>query len=314
MDIRELVLKKYSVRFGRRSKNRFLDELTELFEEAGYTTHDIQKRSINGLTKNRIFAHEKTAKTYIVVPYDTPDRLFWFKSEFYPLDGNRSANKNLLGTFMPAVLLYVLILLFITFIAPQFQDIGLQLLANIAVLLTTIFLVYLLFHGFHNRNNVNRYSASIIAAVEFMQELSKDQKRRIGFVFTDRNRRRCEGAKLLASYFEEQKKSSDIVMLSCIAQGKRMGVGYRMHGKRMASLLNTGQKAMPASLVDMNGDKSIQTPMFYFEKGVMIACGEQDDRGQLFVTGTQTGKDRKMEEANLTTVKQMLKKLAARIS
>ena len=207
----------------------------------------------------------------------------------------------------------LLILLFITFVVPLFEDPLIQGFINLIVFICTLLLIGLLIKGVGNRRNTNRNSAAIIAAVEFMQSLNKDQKRRIGFVFTDRNRRRCDGAAVLMNYFQEQKKNPDIIELNCIGTGDTLGIGYRMHGKRLAALLNAGKSGMKTRMSDMNGDKCLQTSMYHYEKGVMICCGTPDEKGGLLVSDTQCGKDRVMEERNLDTVKQLLAKAAERL-
>ncbi|MFR9255936.1 MAG: hypothetical protein ACLVJ6_10785 [Merdibacter sp.] len=151
MDIRTLALERCPIRFGGRRKQRFLKELDPIFEEAGYPSHTLEKRGFRGKTRNQIYAFEKTAKLYIAVPYDTPERLFWHKSDYYPLDGNRSLNKNMLATYVPALLFYALILLFVMLVTPQVDDLILQVIANLAVLGATLLLMWLLFHGVANR-------------------------------------------------------------------------------------------------------------------------------------------------------------------
>ena len=114
--------------------------------------------------------------------------------------------------------------MFITFVVPLFEDPLVQGFINLVVFICTLLLIVLLIKGVRNRHNHNRNSAAVIAAVEFMQSLNKDQKRRIGFVFTDRNRRRCEGAANLMKYFQDQKKNPDIIELNCIGTGDTVGI------------------------------------------------------------------------------------------
>ena len=248
MDIRKLALETCPSRFSRRNKKRFLSALDEIFEEEGYAGKDIDKRRLF-LTRDRMYAFEKTAKLYVVVPYDTPERLFWHKTKHYPLDGNRSLNSNMVATYVPAVIFYVLILLFITFVVPLFEDPLVQGFINLVVFICTLLLIVLLIKGVSNRHNHNRNSAAVIAAVEFMQSLNKDQKRRVGFVFTDRNRRRCEGAAILMKYFQEQKKNPDIAEL---VRGKT----GRVYGALM-SLLTTMKGIPLAYNKDMQEDKEV---------------------------------------------------------
>lgn len=312
MDIETLTMKECPTRFSNRGKKRFLQKVDSIFEEEGYTPTTMEKRSFRGLTRNRVYAFEKTTKLYIAIPYDTPQRLFWYRSDYFPLDGNRSLNKNMLATYVPALALYGLILLFIVFISPNMKDLTLQLFANLAVAVATVFLMWMLFHGIANHHNANRNSAALIAAVRFMKTLNNDQKRRIGFVLVDRSDQSNLGAKLLSSYFSEKKKKPDIIWLNCIGVGDTIGIGYRTHGKRLASSLHAGKKNEAIQLSDMNGDKSLQTAMQYFEKGIMIAAGEIDEKGSLLVRNTQLSKDRSYDMTTIERVINLLKEAIPR--
>lgn len=312
MDIRHLVLKKFPKRFSIHSKNNFLKELDQIFMEEGYTSKTIDKMSFRGKVKDQIYSFGKSAKLYIAVPYDTPSRIFWYQSQYFPLDGNRSMNKNMVATYVPAFLFYGIILLFILFVSPNIQNLQLQVILNLAIFAGTISLLWMLFHGFGNRHNTNRNSSSIIAAVEFMQSLQADQKRKIGFVFVDRCDHNCPGAQLLAEHFLKQNKNPDVIWLDCIAKGDVFGIGYRTHGKRLASLLHSGNKKDTIRLFDMNGNKCIQTVMNYFEKGILITSGEMDAKGSLVVKNTQTSKDKELDESNIQFIIELLNKAIPR--
>ena len=86
MDIRKLALETCPSRFSRRNKKRFLSALDEIFEEEGYAGKDIDKRRLF-LTRDRMYAFEKTAKLYVVVPYDTPERCSGIRPSIIPLTG-----------------------------------------------------------------------------------------------------------------------------------------------------------------------------------------------------------------------------------
>ena len=312
MKIEELTLEKYPVRFSSHKKKSFLLELDEVFQEEGYPVVMDEKRSFRGKTRNRMYAYEKTAKLYIAVPYDTPQRLFWYKSEYYPLDGNRSLNKSMLATYVPALVLYGLILLFILFVSPNMQDLVLKAAANLAVAAATIFLMWLLFHGIGNRKNANRNSSSIIAAVRFMKTLNNDQKRRIGFVFIDRCDQSCLGAKLLSAYFADKKKNPDIIWLDCVGVGDTIGIGYRTHGKRLASTIHAKKKQESVQLSEMGGDQCLRSVMSCFDKAVMISAGEIDAKGSLLVKDTQRSTDRVIDDKNIEKILALLQEAIPR--
>ena len=71
MDIRSLAMEICPKRFNRRQKEKFLKHLDEIFEEQGYPSLRNEKRDFRGLTRNAIYAFEKSTKVYIAVPYDT---------------------------------------------------------------------------------------------------------------------------------------------------------------------------------------------------------------------------------------------------
>ena len=91
-----------------------------------------------------------------------------------------------------------------------------------------------------------------------------------------------------------------------MGEGDTIGIGYRMHGKRMASSLNAGKKSKASLLCEMNGDKCMQTVMAYFDKGVMICAGRRDDKGSIVVNGTQSAKDRNIDETIVAEVVSLL--------
>ena len=306
MDIRSLATEICPKRFNRRQKEKFLKHLDEIFEEQGYPSLRNEKRDFRGLTRNAIYAFEKSTKVYIAVPYDTPEHLFWYKSEYFPLDGGRSMNKNMIATYIPALIVYAIILIVVMFVAPLITNLAMQMFINLGVLISTLFLLFLMFRGIGNKYNANRTSSSVIAAVDFLKKLDRDQKRRIGFIFTDRNQKNCQGAKLLSSYFAQQNKNPEIIWLNCVGEGDTIGIGYRMHGKRLASSLNAGKKSKASLLCEMNGDKCMQTVMTYFDKGVMICAGRRDDKGSIVVNGTQSAKDRNIDETIVAEVVSLL--------
>lgn len=55
-------------------------------------------------------------------------------------------------------------------------------------------------------------------------------------------------------------------------------------------------------VVKIDEGMQFQSAMAHFDKAIVISCGEVDNDGRLYVLGTGTGKDNKLQEENLTRV------------
>ena len=101
--------KEYGVRFSRRQKRKASLALFEDMKDAGYEGTMISGRKVFSKAENYLFGNIKTMKTVIVVPFDTPQHCFWRRVSYYPLNGNKSANKSVLPMFAPVILLYLMV-------------------------------------------------------------------------------------------------------------------------------------------------------------------------------------------------------------
>ena len=97
--------------------------------------------------------------------------------------------------------------------------------------------------GIANRNNYNRYSLSVATAIELAQKLGKDEKRKVGFLFTDKNKTRDYGAQLAVDKFIQENKNPDFICIDCIGEGSVIQIGYiNITKKILAWNLQTKQK------------------------------------------------------------------------
>ena len=84
-------------------------------------------------------------------------------------------------------------------------------------------------HGFHNSHNYNRNSATIAAAVEIARGLSRDERKKTGFLFTDNNKMRYIGAEAAAKDLANAGKNPTLICLGCIGKGDTVQILSLIH-------------------------------------------------------------------------------------
>lgn len=293
----------FGARFTKRQKARFQQAIIDDFKELGYDHQIVKGKRLLSRANNIVFGNIKHVKHVIAVPYDTPQKVFWPKSYYFPLDGMATSNKTLVPTFGPVLALYLILLAAMYGIegfAPEATSIK---IAMTVIVLLVILLFYLMLHGITNKHNYNRNSAGIAAALEIAKALSKDQRRTTVFVFLDANKTRHLGASVAAEDFLKQSKNPNIIVLNTFARGTHLQIGYNPQNKKLAQELNKAlSNANRLKTVELTNEMRNSSPMEHFAKAVSIGAGELDKKGRLCVMDTGTGKDCIIDEANVDTV------------
>lgn len=301
----EFYTKKGSARLTSRDKKKCRKQLKKDFQELGWELSSIDGNSGLYKVKNLFVGNMKSAKVVITVPYDTPPKVYWPNPKYYPLNGNRSNLKGFLPLYGPALIIYAIIFIILSFQNQILPNEIMRSLFSVGAMVILIFMMYYLLHGFTNKHNATRNSASIIAALEIAKSLSKDDKRKVAFLFTDKNIRRHAGAKVAMEEFKNQEKNPTIIALNCIGTGKDMAIGYLANSRKVAQEINRKLKVR-LKQVQIDNTMCIQSPMEHFLKAVMISAGTFDDKNELCVAGTGTGKDCHIDDENIAKVVQMI--------
>ena len=307
----EKYTKTYGVRFTRRQKKKFIKDLCEEFESIGYSHTMIEGKKLFSRAENYLFGNLKQMKTIIVAPYDTPERKFWNKVVYYPFDGNKTASKTVVATYLPIGIVFAILFLGLYGLQPLVTSIGLSALLSVFLFLLTIMLMYWMLHGFHNSKNYNRNSASIVAALEIARSLNKEEKRKIGFAFTDKNKLRFAGAESFAQDLVNQGKNPSLICLDCIAKGSEVQIGFNPQNRKLATeIAKYHPEKKQIELVKLDDQMRLQNAMSHYKKAVVISSGELDKNGSLVVNGTGTGKDCEIDmhvlENNIKMVREYL--------
>lgn len=299
----------YGVRFSRRQKQRFAEELKKDMQEAGYGDCTLIKgRKLLSRAEDLFFGNMKMMRTVIVVPYDTPERRLWHKVLYYPQHGTRNANKNMLATFAPIVIIYLLLLIGLWGIERIVTTPKIAVFASFVMFLLVLLLLYMMVHGVANRHNANRNTIALAKAVALAARLDRDEKRRVAFLFTDKNKSAHLGASVAQKEFAKAGKNPNIICLDCIGRGSIVQIGCNPQNRKLGNELaqHAGKRIKKPSTIKLEDTMRIQNMMNNFRNAVIISAGEKDKDGHLFVAQTATGKDREVSQAQADNIIDMV--------
>lgn len=305
--LKELYTKTYGKRFGILQKKRAAKQLTADMEERGFKCEVMKKRKGLSHCTNYFYGDKANVKTIIAVPFDTPERKFWYRTKYFPLDGTLTNKKNTLPTYAPIMIAYLFVLLLLTLFGKSLKGTVYANYASTGVFLFVLLMAYLLLQGFGNKKNANRNSASVITALEIAEALEGDEKREVGFLFLDANRGNFLGADSAAKTIEEEwHKSVEVIFLNCIACGKDLVIGYNpANRKRAQELMKYHPENKELPLIKLSDTMQAFSAMFFFRRAVMISCGDMEEEG-LLVLNTGTGKDIEIDEERTKEVYDMV--------
>lgn len=303
----EMYEKNYRKRFTRRQKRVFGKQLMKDMEEAGYQGKRIDDNFWLTKVENYVFGNLKTAKRVIIVPYDTPERKFWFQSPYYPLNGTRTTQKSMMATFVPFLILYMIILLGL-WTSDKIANPLIGSILSFVMFLFVIMLIYLMLHGIANPNNAIRNTSSICTALSIAKRLTKDERRQTAFIFTDQNKRKFLGAKACMTMFEEAHLNPLVIMLDCVGAMDNIWIGCPAQYRKMANEIIQGikNKQERPEIVKMNDVMKLQQASQYFKRFVVVCAGKKDNDQEVIVHHTSTSKDKTASIDNMKKVEGIL--------
>lgn len=300
MNLRDTMML-YGVTLGRRLTNRqkqlFRSQLKQDLSASGL---EVQDQEYNGRfyrVRNVIAGDLQKARVLFVVPYDTLPRAVWpggyypFHPELTLRDGRRDLIVRLLLAAAMFVTAYFSVALLEGWISWA-----------VAILLTAAGLAFL--HGWANRCNFNRSSASVAAAVRLAEVLGKDSD--AAFAFCDRAASGYEGYRLLAQHLPPVPCA---VVLDCIAHGEKLVLAHTEsctgRAQRLQSLLPG-----PVVLRSYDAQQSKRNLLAMFPNGMVLTSGSICD-GELVVQGTCTPQDIEIDLPRLQKIESALAAFAA---
>lgn len=304
----EKYTKTFGTRFSGAQKKRFAATLQEDLQDAGYEVTPIKGKKLISRSTSYFYGSMKNMKTIIVVPYDTPERKFWIRSYYFPFNGSKTMSKNMIATFAPLVILYIFIFAVLfggkTFVTTAL----LSNIVSITLFLLVLLMVYIMLHGIRNTNNVTRYSSSVAMAVSLAKRLDKDEKKRVAFLFTDKNKTKFLGTTSSFEEFARNNKKPNTICLDSIGSGDEIQIAYINQNRKMASEVASyfPEKKKRIETVKLTDDMRMNTQISTVAKSIMIASGTLSDDGILTNMNTATGKDHTADREVLDQVEEML--------
>lgn len=300
----------YGTRFTRAQKKKSIEALSEDFKALGYESTLIRGKKFISRADNYLYGNLKQMKTVIVVPYDTPERKVWHKVLYFPFDGTRTANKTMVATYVPVLILFAIIFGSLYGLQPMITSLEITTIMSLVLFALTLGLMYWMLHGIHNAHNYNRNSASILAALEIAGKLDKDERKKVGFLFTDKNKMRFLGAESSVNDFVNNGKNPNFIALDCIGLGSNVKIAYNPQNRKLANEVakNYPDKKIMIECIKLSEEMRLQTAMTHFKKAIVISSGECDEDGNLFVLGSGTSKDTKIDETLIDNISTMVYK------
>ncbi|NBK97167.1 MAG: hypothetical protein EOM50_03995 [Erysipelotrichia bacterium] len=296
---------KQKIRFNKRSKLAYAEQLIHDYEPLGYKGM-VDTRKV-GMKKvhNILIGNFKTAKNIIVVPYDTPKKVLWPNYKFYAQNGDMAMKKNFVPYYMPLIIAYV-ILLAIVYVLPNMFAIKAQNVIFIIALVYLAFLMQMIFRGFANAHNAVRVDTSIALAYEVAESLSASSRKEVAFVFSDANTLKMQGSEALEQFLHSINRKPNKIILYCIGKGDRISIAYRKEKrKEVLDMIKKHKGTYPVEQRVLDHTACMQLPMDHLDNAMMISSGELLNN-ELVVKGLCTSKDVSYEEAILDDVKQLL--------
>lgn len=304
----DVYAKTYGKRFTILQKKKCAEQLKKDMSERGYACEELKKRKGLSHCRSYFFGDKANVKTIVAVPFDTPERKFWYKTQYYPMDGTLSNKKNSFPTYAPIMIAYVLVFILLSVFGEHLKGTSYADLASTGVLLFILLMAYMLLQGFGNKQNYNRNTAAFVTALELAEALNKDERREIGFLFLDANRGNYLGADSSSKIIEEEwHKSVEVIFLNCIGVGEDMVVGYNAaNRKRAEEIIKYTDLEKKPVLQKLSDEMRAFSVMFFFKRAVVISSGTLDEDGNLKVEKTGTGKDITVEETRVDEIRKMV--------
>ena len=292
----ETILNQYNeevgCRFFRKQKDKFIKKLIHDFQSLGYKEDIVESRKMFSSTKNVVFGDLKQAKTIICVPYDTPIKVFSKKYNYYPFDIVKSQQKAFLPTFVPLLLIYLVAIIALEFVGFFIRNTMFAPFYNLGVLLVFALLLFFAYMGIPNEKNANMYTASVVCALSIATALTKEEKKSIAFVFTDKNKKDHYGDKILQRNLVVLNRNPNVICLSTIGNGKEIAVGYNNSSRKIANTfvkcVESNNKITSNHIPEEDMEK---LPISYYQKSIIIACGNRNNDDKLVVENVQNNMD-----------------------
>ena len=290
----------FGKRYSKKQKIRFLRYVQRSAQEKGVKMYLDEGEASGKSGCNVYLGPIQRAKTILVVPYDTPSRLWWPGFHYYPMDPGRNARQESLVMALDFALAAALLVAYWFAVFRRcFSAGGLTGgLALFGLLLVALLAVNLVL-GSANAKNYSRNSASLALALEIFDGL---QDGSVAVALLDNACAGLGGYARLAEYLGGRARQTNVVILDCVMSGSEL------HGHCTKERI----EALAARNGDIQWHKAASegnAVLSLFPRGMVITGGSWIGDATV-VKGTRSGRDDELNmermERVLVTLRQMI--------
>ena len=219
----QAVLDQYQVRKTDKQKRAFIAFMKNHAQEHGYQLEEQPYKRRHG--KNLMVGNPETAQLIVTAHYDTPS------SALIPIVtvvGNLPIYvMSHFLIFLPALVIFRILQLLVTTI---FGDIGvlaapilfLGFEIPLFVFIMLILWYFQMMMGFANKNNANDNTSGVSVLLSLLEDLPRDQRNKVCFVFFDEEEKGLEGSKFFKRLYYKEVRFKPLINFDCVGHGKHL--------------------------------------------------------------------------------------------
>ena len=295
----EDLLVKYGAILGKRytlkQRQRFLLSLNEEFTVRGYKTRFANNDRKNNARAVDLFVGDiGSAKTIVCCHYDTPQKALIPNYRYYPLNGQKSFQRNFVANLIPSLLTTACGAGVFYFIINNYHFQGFwPAIILIAVVIVVFFADTLISVLTANKYNINRNTASVLAILETAKQLTKETKNKVAFILLDKGCGDNSGTLMLRQALPTTLDKKLFIYLDCIANGQVVVLAHKENLRKESEKLQKNFIAnQNIEVKEVDDGDVIYTPAFFLKRSITITAGNYDKNGNLYVTKINSNKDR----------------------
>jgi len=217
------LLDNYQVRKSFKQKQLFIEWMSVHAGEHGYKLS--QQRYKKGRGRNLIVGNLEQAEIILTAHYDTPpNALFPIATVVGSIPVYILSQVFI---YLPVITIFWLLEIGITEI---FDDIGrlshlvpfLWFEVSLLVLILLILWCFQIMKGFANKKNANDNTSGVAVLLSLLEDLPKDKRRKVCFIFFDEEEKGLRGSKAFKESYGEKIQSKPLINFDCVAHGRHL--------------------------------------------------------------------------------------------
>jgi hypothetical protein len=217
------LLDQYQIRKTYKQKQAFIEFMRSHAYEHGYKLEEQHYK--RGRGKNLMVGNPETAEVIVTAHYDTPPNALM---PIATVVGNVPMYIiSQFLVFLPVLVVFWILQLLITvifggigiFAAPTFFF-GLQI--SLFMLIMLILWCFQMMMGIANKNNANDNTSGVSVLLSLLEDLPRDQRSKVCFVFFDEEEKGLEGSKSFKKFYFEDIRHKPLINFDCVGYGKHL--------------------------------------------------------------------------------------------